>query len=142
MKKILILALFLSLNLFAQTDGISYQAVILNPDAQGIPGKDPVGNIIANKPLSVRFTITNGVGTSIFQEVHTTKTDAYGMINLVIGHGSSVSGVFTEIVWDGKEKNLIVEINLGGSYTLLSNQNLLYVPYAYHRDVIASGNLT
>ena len=144
MKKVLlfILVLFATGSLFAQTDGMSYQAVILNPTTQEIPGADVSGNIFPNKSLSVRFTIINSTGNAIYQEVHNTKTDAYGMINLIIGHGSFPTGNFTEIIWDGSRKDLKVEINLDGNYNLLSNQMLLFLPYAYHRDVIASGDLT
>jgi hypothetical protein len=143
MKKTLlfILVLFTSVNLFAQTDGMSYQAVILNPKTQEIPGANVSGNIFPNKSLSVRFTIINSTGNTLYQEVHNTKTDAYGMINLMIGQGSFSIGNFTEIVWDGSRKDLKVEINLDGNYNLLSTQMLLFVPYAYHRDVIASGDL-
>jgi len=144
MKKLLFIAVvFLaSIQINAQTDGISYQAVILNPNAQEIPGADVSGNILANTSLSVRFTILNSAGNNIYQEVHNTKTDAYGMINLVIGQGSYPSGIFTKIVWDNSKKDLKVEINLDGNYNLLSKQMLLFVPYAYHRDIMASGDLT
>ena len=143
MKKLVLLAIVLlaSIQISAQTDGMSYQAVILNPKAQEIPGADVSGNVLPNKSLSVRFTITSSAGSVVYQEVHNTVTDGYGMINLVIGHGSFPSGDFTEIVWDGDRKDLKVEINLDGNYNLLSNQMLLFIPYAYHRDVIASGDL-
>jgi hypothetical protein len=133
--------LLASIKLSAQTDGMSYQAVILNPKTQEIPGANVSGNIFPNKSLSVRFTIINSTGNTLYQEVHNTKTDAYGMINLMIGQGSFSIGNFTEIVWDGSRKDLKVEINLDGNYNLLSTQMLLFVPYAYHRDVIASGDL-
>lgn len=143
MKKLLLIAilLFATGNLFAQTDGMSYQAVIINPSTQEIPGADVNGNIFPNKSLTVRFTITNSGGGIDYQEVHTTSTDAYGMINLMIGHGKPFSGVFNEIVWDGTQKDLKVEINLDGSYANLSTQPLLFIPYAYHRDITATGDL-
>ncbi len=99
-----------------------------------------MSNIYPNKSLSIRFTISNSTGVE-YQEVQTTSTDAYGMINLVIGQGSALSGSFTEVNWDGAQKELRVELNLGGGYTLLSTQSLLFVPYALHRDVTATGNL-
>ena len=134
--------LFINIQSFAQTDGINYQAVIIDPNPEEIPGIDITGNILPNKEINVRFTISDVSGNSEFQEIHTTSTDEYGMINLVIGKGNSVKGVFNEINWDGSTKNLKVEINLDGSYSDLSDQALLFVPYAYHRDILASGNLS
>ena len=134
--------LLINLQVFAQTDGLNYQAVIIDPNPEEIPGIDVTGNILPNKEINVRFTIYGNSGITDYQEIHTTKTDEYGMINLVIGKGNSVTGRFTEIYWDGSTKNLKVEINLDGTYSDLSDQELLFVPYAYHRDIIASGDLT
>jgi hypothetical protein len=36
---------------YSQTKGISYQAVILNPNEQEIPGEDAQGNILANSAV-------------------------------------------------------------------------------------------
>ena len=107
----------------AQTDGLNYQAVIIDPDPEEIPGIDVTGNILPNKEINVRFTIYGNSGNTEYQEIHTTKTDEYGMINLVIGKGNSVAGKFTEIYWDGSTKNLKVEINLDGTY---SHQQIFY----------------
>lgn len=134
--------LLINFQVFAQTDGLNYQAVIIDPNPEEIPGIDITGNILPNKEINVRFTIYGNSGNTEYQEIHTTKTDEYGMINLVIGKGNSVAGKFTEIYWDGSTKNLKVEINLDGTYSDLSDQELLFIPYAYHRDIIASGNLT
>ena len=145
MKNLIILLsiiLFINLQAFAQTDGLNYQAVIIDPDPEEIPGIDVSGNILPNQEIMVRFTISGSSGNTEYQEIHTTTTDEYGMINLVIGKGNSVTGRFTEIYWDGSTKNLKVEINLDGTYSDLSDQELLFVPYAYHRDIIASGDLT
>ena len=139
---LLFFILLINLQVFAQTDGLNYQAVIIDPDPEEIPGIDVTGNILPNKEINVRFTIYGNSGNTEYQEIHTTKTDEYGMINLVIGKGNSVAGRFTEIYWDGSTKNLKVEINLDGTYSDLSDQELLFIPYAYHRDIIASGNLT
>ena len=92
--------LFIGHHALAQTDGLNYQAVIIDPDPEEIPGIDVTGNILPNKEINVRFTISGSTGITEYQEVHTTKTDEYGMINLVIGKGNSVTGKFTEIYWD------------------------------------------
>ena len=126
---------------YSQTDGITYQAVIIDPYAQEIPGSDISGNFLPNVDLQMRFTILDENGSIEFQEVHSTSTDTYGMINIIIGQGVATFSAFTEILWYGNPKDLKVEINLDGSFSDLSQQPLLFVPYAYHRDIIASGDL-
>ena len=121
MKKLLFLILLL-VNVFqgfSQTKGISYQAVILNPD------------ILVNTTVTIQFTFVNDSGTEEYQEQHITTTDKYGMINLLIGTGTSISSNnFSDILWNGTVKKLKVEIDfLGGTdFNLLSEQNLIYKP--------------
>ena len=134
--------LFINLQGLAQTDGLNYQAVIIDPVPEEIPGIDVTGNILPNREINIRFTIYGATGNTEYQEIHSTKTDEYGMINLVIGKGNPVTGRFTEIYWDGSTKNLKVEINLDNTYSDLSDQELLFIPYAYHREIIASGDLS
>ncbi|MCF6307836.1 MAG: hypothetical protein L3J09_07755 [Flavobacteriaceae bacterium] len=141
---ILIALLFISAATFAQTDGISYQAVILNPNAQELPGVDASSTILPNTAISIRFTITNDTGSVDYQETQSTITDSFGMINLFIGEGSQTGGEnFTEINWDGTPKSLEVEIdfNGGSNFETLGSQKLTFVPYAFHRDVNATGDL-
>ncbi|MFS4468246.1 hypothetical protein [Maribacter sp. 2210JD10-5] len=146
MKRILILIL-LVFNIFlaeAQTEGITYQAVLVDNNPDEIPGVDVPANSLANQPLSVRFSILNVAENTEYQEIHSTETDAYGTINLVIGRGevtSNSQGAFDQINWDGP-KNLRVEIDLeaGTNFTEFSFQELTYIPYVRHRNIIADGD--
>ncbi|MHA8089964.1 FISUMP domain-containing protein [Aquirufa antheringensis] len=65
-----------------------------------------------------------------FEEVHKTKTDNYGLVNLLIGSVSSTS--FNSLVWDSSQKSLQVYVSFdqGSSYTKISDQKLNYNPYA------------
>jgi hypothetical protein len=133
MKKKLLLSIFM-LTLFhgfSQTKGISYQAVILNPEPQQLPGVDSQGNILVNTTVGIEFTITDGSGNEEYKENHTTSTDAYGMINLLIGTGNIISyNSFSDIVWDGITKKLKVAIDFSGgtNYSALSEQGLTFMP--------------
>ena len=145
MKKILAIVILWSvgMSLYAQTDGITYQAVIIDPNGREMPGVDSEGNILPNTIISIRFTILDINNNEIYQEVQATNTDQYGMINLLIGIGDPVG--FAEINWDGTRKDLKVEVdfnNSGENYIGLSRQSLLFVPYAYHRNISAAGTLT
>jgi len=141
----IIITLFVGVSLYAQTDAISYQAVILNPQKQELPGVNAEENIFPNKTIKMRFTIIDSNGSAIYQETQTTTTDAYGIVNLFIGEGSQTSTQsFNEINWDGASKKLKVEIdfNGGSSFIELGTQKLTFTPYAYHRNIIATGDLT
>ncbi|MEQ6122233.1 MopE-related protein [Reichenbachiella sp. MALMAid0571] len=133
MKKLLLLSAFI-LSIFqgfSQTKGISYQAVILNPNTQEVPGATVQNNILPNTTVGIQFTITDHSGTIEYQESHTTSTDKYGMINLLIGAGNPTSSNdFSDIFWDGNVKKLKVEIDFSGgsNYQFLNEQNLTYIP--------------
>ena len=72
-----------------------------------------------------------------YQEVIRTKTDPYGMVNLIIGTGTQTAGYstsFDKISWDSVQKNLVVGISFTGdcsSFTEISNQPFSSVPFAY-----------
>jgi hypothetical protein len=138
MKKLFTLLVVLcSATLFAQTSGITYQAVILNPEGQHIPGYNNERSPVVNRNICMRFTIYAGT-TAEYQETQQTTTDEFGMVNLVIGTGSPAGGTaatFADIVWDGNPKNLQAEVNLTGicqNFTEISNQPLTAVPYALY----------
>ena len=84
-------------------------------------------------------------GAVEYQEIQSTVTDKYGMVTLIIGQGETTaqsSGYFDEISWDGSPKLLIVALAYeGGAFSELSSQELLFVPYAYHRNITATGTL-
>ncbi|UMB60824.1 hypothetical protein MHL31_01095 [Lutibacter sp. A80] len=133
MKRLLLLVLLIG-TIFqgvSQTKGISYQAVILNPQPQELPGQNAENNILANSTVSIQFTILNASGTEEYQEQHSTTTDKYGMLNLLIGTGSPTSGTsFTDVFWNGTTKKLKVGIDFKGgtNFSALSEQDLTYMP--------------
>lgn len=133
MKRILLLMAFMAMTFqgFSQTKGISYQAVILNPNPQEIPGVNAQNNILANSAVSIQFTVVNASGTEEYQEQHSIRTDRYGMINLLIGTGTPTSSTdFSDIKWLGTTKKLKVGIDFkgGSNFSPLSDQNLTYMP--------------
>jgi len=148
MKKVLLIVMFMTALFegFSQTRGISYQAVILSPNAQEIPGVDAQGNILANSAIAIQFTIVDASGSEVFQEYHTTSTDRYGMINLSIGNGTITYNSFNDIVWDGTTKKLKVGIDFSGgsNFSPLSEQNLSYMPQPVSNETaqIINGNTT
>ncbi|MFI0430500.1 beta strand repeat-containing protein [Mariniflexile sp. HMF6888] len=134
MKKTLQLLLLILVGFqgFSQTAGISYQAVILNRNTKELPGANAQTNILANSKIFVQFTIIDDFNNQEYQEYHQTTTDIYGMVNLLIGHGTKKgSNNFEDVSWNGFSKKLKVDIDFSGkgnAYTLLSEQELTFMP--------------
>ena len=119
--------------------GISYQAVILDPNKIELPGEDITGQPLYSADVWVKFSIYNGSFLE-FEEVHKTKTDEYGLVNLLIGSVSTAS--FNRLVWDKIQKKLNVHVsfNQGASYTQVSDQTLQYIPYALYADTAGAAS--
>lgn len=144
MKRIitLVLVLFISTCVFAQTEGISYQAVIIGPDDLELPGVDSEGNYLPTTEIDLRFTILiPGADTVLFTEIQTTTTDEFGRINLIIGDVEFDK--FSKIDWSKGRKSLKVEVDFknGDGYVDMGIEKLTYVPYVTHRNITASGTL-
>ena len=149
MKKIFLL-LFTSLltfNLAGQTqrNGFSYQALIttpLNNNNVGInlPGVDKEVIAYRNKDLCLRFTFLDTSQNIEYSEIQNTRTDDYGMVNLVIGTGSPEIGYsWDNMSWGADSKYLKVEVDYGSesqsnceNFVELSLQELTAVPYAMY----------
>jgi hypothetical protein len=132
-----LLLVFVIFQGFSQTLGISYQAVIIDPEKPQSTTGDTQGGVLVNQVVTIQFTVLNENDEEEYQEVHITRTDGYGMINLVLGQGSSPEQqVFKEIHWNGRIKKLRVEINFSTrpEFTILSEQLLTYMPHPMNEE--------
>ncbi|MFM6914837.1 MAG: hypothetical protein ACKOUQ_08105, partial [Aquirufa sp.] len=133
-----ILLIGISLFSFGQNSGINYQAVILDPNPISMPGNNFTGQPLAKTAIQLRFSLFTGTRLD-YQETQNTETDAFGLINVIIGKGVKVSSLpFDEISWTDTLKTLQVEVKLSesASYTEISRSTLQYSPYAlYARSV-------
>ena len=135
--RLLYTILLLSALSFGQDrNGISYQALILNPIGESLPGKDNDNTPLVNTDICLQFHIINSSGTYEYSESQTLKTDEYGMVNLVIGTGTPIASInWDALDWSAEDKSLRVNIDFSGTcsnFTLLSNQKLNYTPYSYY----------
>jgi len=111
-------------------DGFAYRMVIA----------DQTGVYLPNQTLNVQFTIYEaGNPTAIlWQEEHNSVTDGRGLLNLLIGGGTNTglgtAPTFATIPFDSEATALRVEldVNASGSYTIIKEDALWSVPYAYH----------
>jgi hypothetical protein len=91
MKKILIaLSITCSLFSFSQSpQGINYQAVIRNT----------TGTIVSISTVSLKFRIVQGseTGNAVFKEKFTALTTNLSLVNVVLGQGTPLTGIFNTI---------------------------------------------
>ena len=136
MKKILILFLFFGYIGFGQTNGISYQALILDPVNQELPGFDNNNAPLANTNVCLKFSIVDELNIIEYEEIFTIKTDSYGMVNLIIGTESQTGGYassFNDIKWSTLPKNLKIDLSVIDGcvdFTEISNAPFTSVPFA------------
>ena len=138
MKKILLLLLLVTNYCFSQTSGITYQAVVYNPNGEQLPGVDNPYAPLTNQNICLQFGIIDNTGSTEYQEQVQVTTDNFGMVNLLIGTSSQTGGYsigFNGIEWSAAAKFLKVDIDIQGScsnFEELSNQPFTYVPFAYY----------
>ena len=130
MKKSLLLAicLIVGLGLFAQSvpQGIPFQAV----------ARDLKGQPIPNKEIDIRISLLENADYTdvLFQEFHKVNSNELGLFDLVIGTGRATISEFNAVPWSQKEVWIEIAIreNNTQDYQILSNSQLLSVPYALH----------
>jgi hypothetical protein len=129
MKKLMLFffmaATLISATTIAQPQGFSYQTVV----------RDNSGNPITNQQVKFRFTIFQNT-TSVYVETDTITTNDFGLVNLVIGEGTVVSGDFSSIDWSGDACSLQVELDLqdGNGYHNMGTTAFTSVPYAQYAE--------
>ena len=131
-KIILFLFLLVSSFLHGQTQGLNYQAVILNTSEIEIPGTNVKENQVplGLEDITFRFSVSNKDEIEYIEE-QTVTTDASGMVSLIVGEGTPISATFQDIVWDGKLKYLNIEIDIlnnNDGFIFLDTQKILYIP--------------
>lgn len=118
-------------------DMFNYQAV----------ARDDQGNVLSNQDVGIKISILQGsaTGTVVYAEEHSKTTNAQGLVNLMIGNGSVLSGTFSNIDWSSGPYFVKVELDETGgtNYSVMGTSQLLSVPYAKYAESSAntfSGN--
>ena len=119
-NSIIYIALLISTIVFSQS-GINYKAVI----------KDSGGNIVASQAVDVQFIIYEGAAltNNVYQENHTTITDANGIVIVNIGEGTTTD-VFTDVAWGDDEHWINVQVDTGAGLVDMGTTQFMAVPYA------------
>lgn len=142
MKKLISLFIFINLFLigFAQSPRtISYQAIL----------RDNLGVLIQNAPnVAIRVSILQGNildNNVVYQENHSTATNANGLFTIEVGGGTVVLGNYPTIQWGNGPYFLKTEIDPTGftNYLIVATTELLSVPianYAFEAGVAETAN--
>jgi len=127
MKKsmMLILAILLT-NLVSAQNGFNYKALITNN-----------GNVLGNHSVTIQFTVLENGTTNVYQETHTTTTDANGIVSVNLGEGISADD-FSLINWGNLPYFLKVEIDSGNGYQNFGTNEFKYIPLAKYADKVGS----
>jgi uncharacterized protein (TIGR02145 family) len=131
--RLVCICLVSSLGLMAQApQKFSYQTVIRNSG----------GQLLANQQVGIKISVLQGTenGIVVFAERHTPTTNANGLASLQIGTGTLLNGSFSNINWSQGPYFISTETdpNGGTSYTIVSTQQLLSVPYALYAETSGS----
>jgi uncharacterized protein (TIGR02145 family) len=127
MKKLYVFFLFMAVVFTATAQsplGISYQAIVRNT----------TGDILANQNVALRISLLHGsiTGSAAYVETHAVQSNPFGMINIIIGNGTIVTGVFDSVNW--AEGPYFVKLELdaagGNNFTDLGTSQMMSVPYA------------
>ncbi|PLX19701.1 MAG: hypothetical protein C0599_10455, partial [Salinivirgaceae bacterium] len=137
MKRMLLVGMLLIAGIissFSQGLGFNYQAMIRNAE----------GEAILNQDVVMRIGIVQGSvgGTVLYTETHAIESNAYGLVNLVVGTGDVVSGVFADIDWASGPFFLKVELDAeaNNNFVTLGTTQLLSVPFANYAFSGGSGS--
>lgn len=132
-----LLFLLLTTLFYAQTKGISYQAVIYKPDTKIYPGVAPNASPLSNASICLQFTFLDSSNSIEYQETIKVTTDTFGIVKTTIGLGSQTGGYatsFASIAWNSNEKILITSLDLSSScsaFEEISRQSFGSAPFAF-----------
>ena len=122
------------LSSFGQGLGFNYQAMIRNAE----------GEAIINQNVVMRIGIVQGSvgGTVLYTETHDIESNAYGLVNLVVGTGDVVTGVFADIDWSNGPFFIKVELDAeaNNNFVTIGTTQLLSVPFANYAFSGGSGS--
>ena len=104
------------------------------------------GNILANKVLSVKISLTDSIGiTTYYSELQQLSTNAFGLFSCLVGKPTAVlSGNLSASFTNGKTW-MKVEVDTTGvasNYINMGSQQLTSVPFALYAGSSGSGSPT
>jgi hypothetical protein len=104
--------------------------------------RDAGNLILSSQAVGMQLTIQQGSigGTAVYTETFAPTTNAYGLVNLEIGSGTSTDD-FTTIDWANGSYFIeaAVDVTGGTSYSVMGTSQLMSVPYAMYANTSGNG---
>lgn len=121
------------MNVSAQApEGINYQAVV----------RDLAGATIVNSPVGLKLSLlqSSATGTVVYEESFAPFSNDFGLVNVVFGQGTVISGNFANVDWSAGPYFIQVaaDVTGGSAYAVLGTQQLMSVPYALYAKSAAN----
>lgn len=107
---------------------------------QGV-ARNSVGNVLVNKTITLRLTIHDGtaVGPTVYQESRSTITNPFGLFNVQVGSGGTITqtGTIAGVNWGVGNKYIQVEIDPNGGSTFINigTAQIASVPYSLYSSL-------
>lgn len=125
---LLLVGLTFCLNSWAQSpQAVNYQAVL----------RDASGIILTNQSVGLQVRILSGspTGSSVYTEEFATNTNAYGIVNIQIGTGTTTDD-FSVIDWSAGPYFIETSVDAGGgtTFSLMGTSQIISVPYALYAE--------
>ena len=119
---------------FAQ-NAFSYQAVVRAAD----------GNVIADQKVGAKISLLDSENKVCYVETHETTTNGVGIISLMVGNGTVVSGSFAAVPWSSMKISMKLEVKTTGDYSQIGTFPINPVPYAMYaasapREIVATSD--
>ena len=135
MKKILLF--LLSVTMFAtvnaQQQGFNYQASIQKQD----------GSTCQNQDVELRISlIGQNSNTVYYSESQNGTTNNLGIVSLVVGQGTPLSGNFATVPWNNETILIKTELNVSNNYVSMGTSPIMPVPYALNATNAITGTGT
>ena len=129
----LLLLLGISLGAAAQAPvGFNFQAV----------ARDADDVILGERHIAVRVSLLRGSedGPASYTERHEVRTSEFGVFDLAVGTGETISGSFDAVEWSAASYYLKIDLDPqgGSNYVNMGATQLLSVPYALYAN--SAGN--
>ncbi|MDY6327138.1 MAG: FISUMP domain-containing protein [Bacteroidales bacterium] len=123
------LMLCCAMTVFAQNDKISYQAVVRGTD----------NHLVVNTAMTVTVSLANSEdGAAVYTETHAVTSNMNGLISLLIGDGTPVSGNWADVQWSNAW--VTADIACGSTHIATHKMPLSAVPYALQAGYADSVN--
>lgn len=113
-------------------EGFKYQAVV----------RDASNAILTNQSVGMQLIIHQGTttGTAVYTETFATTSNAYGLVNLEIGTGTTTDN-FSTIDWSNGPYFIetLADLTGGTTYATMGTSQLMSVPYALYAKTSGNG---